>query len=180
MKGSALRRHLSVLCAIAATLVAPWASATPFLSTQVLPIYQVGNGAGVNMGHIVNASTAYNRLIAGGTFNASCADSLMMPATGQRTVSKDNFGGGIVMHVTIPETVPALVSMPGFYSLPRGTTVQCTYSWTSRAVEGGYTIGASGFSYQTGNGELSEGFFRPFQMSVPGDTNTGDWQGCIP
>jgi len=180
MKTNSLRRPFPMLCAIGFSLVAPWASATPFLQTQVMPVYQVSNGAGVMMGHIVNASTAYNRLIAGGTFIASCANSQMLPATGQRTVSKDAFLGGIVLRVTIPETLPALVSMPGFYSLPRGTTVQCTYNWTSRAVEGGYSIGAAGITYQTGNGELSEGFFRQFQMSVPGDTTQDDWQGCIP
>jgi hypothetical protein len=180
MNAKTLRKRVSLFGAIGMVLTAPWASATPTLQTQVLPVYQVGNGAGVNMGHVVNASTAYNRLIAGGTFVADCANSLMMPASGQRTVSKDGFTGGIVLHVTVPETLPALVSMPGFYSLPRGTTVQCTYNWTSRAVESGYTIGFNGISYQSGNGERSEGFFKQFQMSVPGDTNTDEWQGCIP
>jgi hypothetical protein len=180
MNAASLRKRLALAGTIGAVLATPWAIATPTLQTQVLPVYQVGNGAGVNMGHVVNASTAYNRLSAGGTFVASCANSLMMPAAGQRTVSKDAFTGGIVLHVTVPESLPALVSMPGYYSLPRGTTVQCTYNWTSKAVEGGYNFGPGGISYQTGNGELSEGFFKPFQMSVPGDTNTDEWQGCIP
>lgn len=156
------------------------ASAMPNLTTRVLPAYQIGNGAGVSMGHVVLASTVYNRLTAGGTFSASCASPQMQPATGQRTLSVDNLVGGLSLTVTIPEWVPATVSMPGFYSLTRGTTVSCTYNWTSKATEGGYSVGAGGISFQTGNGERSEGFFQQFQMSVPGDTSTDDWQGCIP
>lgn len=156
------------------------AGAQPNLQTTVLPIYQIGNGAGVHLGHVVTASTLYNRLVAGGTFVAGCAHPDMLPARGQRTLSGDNVGGGVRLVVTIPETLPATVSMPGFYSLPRGTTVSCTYEWTSRAVESGYTIGPGGISFQVGNGEKSEGLFQQFQMSVPGDTNTDDWQGCIP
>jgi hypothetical protein len=170
------------VCAVVATgvlLVQP-ASAVPQLKTIVSPPYQVSNGAGVRLGHTVIASTLYNRLTAGGTFSASCISPVMAPATGQRTLSRENGLGGVSLVVTVPEWVPTLVNMPGFYSLSRGETVSCTYNWTSRAVESGYSIGASGISYQTGNGEISEGFFQPFTMSVPGDTNTGEWQGCIP
>ena len=156
------------------------ALAAPTLRTTVLPIYQVGTGAGVSLGHVVEAWTAYNRLTAGGSYVASCASSQMMPTTGQRFLSSDGFTGGRSLTVTIPEWVPATVNMPGFSSLTRGTTVTCTYTWTSRAVEGGYTYGPGGISWQTGNGERSEGSTQPFEMSVPGDTNTDDWQGCIP
>jgi hypothetical protein len=179
MSSTAVRICLSMVLA-AGALTSPQAPARPNLRTQVMPIYQVSNGAGVNMGHVVHASTVYNRLIAGGTFNAGCARAEMMPATGQRTISTDNFGGGLVLHVTIPEVLPAIVNMPGYYSLPRGTTVQCTYNWTSKATESGLTIGSGGISFQSGNGEASEGFFQQFMMSVPGDTSTEDWQSCIP
>jgi hypothetical protein len=170
----------AIRVAIVSALLPVIAVAQPTLHTTVLPIYQVGNGAGVHLGHIVSASTAFNRLLAGGTFVASCAHPDMQPARGQRTLSADNYGGGLRMDVTIPAVLPATVAMPGFYSLTRGTTVYCTYEWTSRAVEGGFTVGAGGVTFQTGNGEKSEGFFQQFQMSVPGDTNTDDWQGCIP
>jgi hypothetical protein len=156
------------------------ALAAPTLRTTVLPIYQIGSGAGVSLGHVVVASTVYNRLTAGGTYTASCASSQMMPATGQRFLSSDGITGGRSLTVTVPEWVPATVNMPGFTSLTRGSTVTCTYNWTSRAVEGGYTYAPGGISFQTGNGERSEGSTQPFQMSVPGDTNTEDWQGCIP
>jgi hypothetical protein len=170
------------VCAVVATsvlLVRP-VSAVPQLTTIVSPPYQVSNGAGVRLGHTVIASTLYNRLVAGGTFSASCISPVMSPATGQRTLSKDSGLGGVSLVVTIPEWVPTLVNMPGFYSLTRGETVSCTYNWTSKAVEGGYSYSLGSFSYQTGNGEVSEGFFKPFTMSVPGDTNTGDWQSCVP
>jgi len=170
------RRAIAAVAALLPVL----ASAQPNLQTTVLPIYQIGNGAGVHLGHVVTASTLYNRLVAGGTFVASCASPDMLPARGQRTLSGDNAGGGIRLVVTIPESLPATVAMPGFYSLTRGTTVSCTYEWTSRAVEGGYTIGPGGISFQIGNGEKAEGFFQTFTMSVPGETNQDDWQGCIP
>jgi hypothetical protein len=179
MKAATLLSHFCALSAIGVLAAAP-ASAQPSLQTTLMPIYQVGNGDGVSMGHVVHASTVYNRLTAGGTFLASCANGLMLPANGQRTLSTDNFAGGLSLHVTIPQVLPATVSMPGFYSLPRGTTVQCTYAWTSKATEGGYTISASGISFQSGNGERTDGFFKPFQMNVPGDTSTDDWQSCIP
>lgn len=180
MNPVSLRARPSIACMVCAALAMSAAWSRPTLHTTVLPIYQVGNGAGVSLGHVVDASTAYNRLVAGGTFVATCAYPNMLPASGQRMVSKDNFGGGIVMHVTIPEVLPAIVPMPGFDSLTRGTTVQCTYTWTSRAVEGGFTIGAGGITYQSGNGEATEGLFKAFTMSVPGDTNTDDFQSCIP
>ena len=154
--------------------------AMPDLRTTVLPIYQVGTGAGVSLGHVVQAYTVYNRLTAGGTYSASCASAMMLPTTGQRTLSSDGLLGGRSLTVTIPEWVPATINMPGFNSLTRGTTVSCTYNWTARAVEGGYTVTPGGISFQSGNGERLEGSTQPFQMSVPGDTNTGDWQGCIP
>lgn len=172
--------RLGALALLAALASSPSAHATPGLRTTVLPIYQIGTGAGVSLGHVVQASTVYNRLLAGGTFSASCASPLMQPAAGQRTLATDNFIGGLSLTVTIPEWVPAMLNMPGFYSLTRGTTVSCTYNWTSRAVEGGYTISAAGISYQVGNGERSEGSYQQFQMSVPGDTNSDDWQSCIP
>jgi hypothetical protein len=156
------------------------ASAYPLLNTVVSPIYQVGTGAGVNLGHTVVASTVYNRLTAGGTFSAACIHPQMSPATGQRTLSAETVGGRTQLYVTIPAVQPAIVNMPGFYSVTRGETVQCTYSWTSRAVEGGYSVSAGGISFQTGNGERSDGGYQQFTMNVPGDTNSGDFNKCIP
>ena len=173
-----LARHIWVAAIMAASAMP--VSALPTLSTDVLSIYQIGRGSGVNLGHVVHASTVYNRIVAGGTFVAACPNPLMLPARGERIFSADNFGGGLVVHVTVPQTLPATVSMPGFYSLTRGTTLDCTYTWTSKAIEGGYSIGANGVTFQTGNGERSEGFFKSFTMTVPGDTNSDDWQGCIP
>lgn len=172
--------RLGALALVASLAASAPTLAAPTLKTTVLPIYQVGTGAGVSLGHVVEASTLYNRLTAGGTYSASCASAQMLPTTGQRFLTSDGLLGGRSLTVTIPEWVPATINMPGFSSLTRGTTVSCTYTWTSRAVEGGYTVTPGGISFQTGNGERSDGYTQPFQMSVPGDTNTDDWQGCIP
>jgi hypothetical protein len=175
-----LTSRLVALALIASLAGSSPVRAMPELRTTVLPIYQQGTGAGVSLGHVVQASTLFNRLTAGGTYSASCASPLMLPATGQRTLSSDGLLGGRSLTVTIPEWVPATINMPGFYSLARGTTVSCTYNWTSRAVEGGYTVGNGGVTFPTGSSERADGSSQPFQMSVPGDTNSDDWQGCIP
>lgn len=180
MNRADLFSRLGAIALVAVLAPAAPLRAAPTLRTTVLPIYQVGTGAGVSLGHVVQASTVFNRLTAGGTYVASCASPDMQPTTGQRTLSSDGLLGGRSLTVTIPEWVPATVNMPGFNSLTRGTTVACTYNWTSRAVEGGYTVGSGGISFPTGSGERAEGSTQQFTMSVPGDTNQDDWQGCVP
>lgn len=155
-------------------------AAAPSLSTVLTQIYQVGNGPNVSLGHAVIASTLYNRIIAGGTFVAACNRPEISPASGQRTLTRETLAGGASLVVTIPATVPAVMAMPGFDQLPRGTTVNCTYTWTSRAVESGFSVGAGGINYQTGNGERADGSFKTFTMSVPGNTDTSDIQSCVP
>jgi hypothetical protein len=175
---SSIRR--ACLLAVATPCFAGNASALT-LKTVVASIYQVGNGSLVNLGHTVLASSNYNRLFAGGTYSAVCAAPEALPTTGQRFLSTSNFLGGVSLTVTIPEWHPALVNMPGYYeAATRGQTLNCTYNWMSRAVEGGYTVGASGISYQVGNGEISEGGTKNFIMNVPSLGDPNDWTSCIP
>lgn len=173
-------RIVSSLAGAVICLAGLHAQASPYLATDVIPPYQVGNGASVRLGHVVHAYTYFNRLTAGGTFSAACVNPEMSPYNGQREASDWNVTGGLWLHVTIPLSQPALVNMPGFYNLPRGTTVSCTYNWTSRAVESGYSISPGGISIPIGSGSSGEGGTQIFYMSVPADTNTGDWQKCIP
>jgi hypothetical protein len=166
---------------IAATLIGNAQPASALsLRTTVSTIYQVGTGAAVHLGHVVSARTAYNRLYAGGTFNATCANSDMLPITGQRFITSEAFSGGVALVVTIPQYQPAEPAMPGFYSLPRGSQVTCTYNWTSRAVESSFTIGAGGVSFPTGGSEQSEGGTQVFYMKVPGVTDPNGNNVCIP
>jgi hypothetical protein len=151
------------------------------LRTIVLPIYQVGTGATVSLGHTAIASTNYNRLFVGGTYSASCASPDMGTMTGQNFGTGENLVGGLSFNVTIPEWIPARVNMSGFNAAAtRGQRLNCTYNWTSRAVESGYTIGAGGISFQTGNGERSEGGTQLFSMSVPALTDVNEGGSCIP
>jgi len=129
---------------------------------------------------VVVARTDFNRLTAGGTYSARCAHPDMLPLTGQRFLSTSNFSGNLVLTVTVPAQQPAEPAMPGFYSLTRGTQVSCTYEWVSRAVEGGYSIGAGGISYQVGNGERTEGGTQIFYMKVPGIADSNEGGVCIP
>jgi hypothetical protein len=150
------------------------------LKVQPLSVYQVGTGSQVKIGHVVHASTNYNRLQAGGTYVATCADPVMSPTSGQRGISSENLLGGLQLAVTIPEWIPAYVNMPGYYSLPRGAEVACTYAFTGYAIEGGYMVGAGGISFQVGNGSQNEGGTQNFFMRVPGGTDPNDNSACIP
>src|SRR4051812_41143367 len=150
------------------------------MSVFVSDPYQVMTSGNVRLGHTVLASTDFNRLVAGGTFVAQCASPQMLPVPGQRTVSSNALLGGLSLTVTLPENQPAYVAMPGFESLPRGTTVDCTYAWTARAVESGYTVSGGGLGVPVGQGEASDGATRNFQMKVPGATDPNKDSPCIP
>jgi hypothetical protein len=151
------------------------------LKTNVVPIHQVGVGAGVSLGHAVTATTNYNRITAGGTYTATCNHPVMLPTSGQRTLSADNLTGGLALTTTIPQWLPAIVNMPGYNQVPAGTVIDCTYSWTAKATEGGYTVGPGGASYQTGSGERADGSTQLFMMLVPGTSDDSDTSnGCIP
>jgi len=151
------------------------------LRTHVASIYQIGTSAQVQLGHTVAASTDYNRLIAGGTYSASCAASEMQPTTGQRTLTASGLRGPQQLYVTIPANLPARVSMPGFNaSTMRGRTLDCTYNWTSRAAESQLTIGAGGIGYTVGGGEMTEGGTEVFSMRVPGLGDVNEGSTCTP
>jgi hypothetical protein len=151
------------------------------LKTVVAPIYQVGTGSMVRIGHTAVASTTFNQLYAGGTYQTSCGGPGIVPMSGQNFLSAWNLIGGLQLYVTIPEVHPATISMPGFYeSATRGHSINCAYNWTSRAIESGYSISAAGISYQIGNGERSEGGAQPFIMKVPSTTDPNDGGSCIP
>lgn len=172
------------LCALSATallLAAPPEASAVQLTTQVTSIYQVGVGAGVMMGHAATGSTNYNRITVGGAYSAQCANPLMLPTTGQRTLSRDGLLGGLSLVTTIPQIVPTVVNMPGYNSLPAGTKVDCTYIWTSKAVENGYTIGPGGISTTIGAGERADGGTQLFEMRVPAPADDGSGSdGCHP
>jgi len=151
------------------------------LSTYVMPIYQIGTGAQISLGHVVSARTSYNRLFAGGTYVATCAAAEMLPTNGQRFLSSDALLGPRSLQVTIPANLPARVNMPGFNATTlRGRRLDCTYNWTARAVESQYSVGAGGIGFISGGGEMSEGSTQLFSMTVPslGDVNEGST--CIP
>ena len=168
--------RLAAVLASAVLLGASQRASAVQLDVYVSTISQFGTGSGVNLGHTVLASTPYNRLIAGGTFTAACNHSATLPLTGERTLPSETYGfDQNILYVTIPETVPALRNMPGFGSVERGTELSCTYRWTARAIEGGYTIGIGGISFVTGNGERTDGGTVEFKMVRPDP----GYRGCI-
>ncbi|HEU4778645.1 MAG TPA: hypothetical protein VFS58_02055 [Steroidobacteraceae bacterium] len=151
------------------------------LRTVVGSIYQVGNGSLAKIGHTAIASTSFNQLYAGGSYTAGCGSPGMVPITGQNFQSTWNINGGLQLYVTIPEYQPYIASMPGFYEVARrGQSINCVYNWTSRAVEGGYSIGFGGVSFQVGSGERSEGGSQPFIMNIPGVADEDEWTSCLP
>jgi hypothetical protein len=150
------------------------------LHTVVSPIYQVGTTGTVHIGHTALASTNYNRLYAGGTYSVTCAGQGATTVSGQRFFSAENLFGGLQSTVTIPEWLPATVTVPGFNLLTRGQTIGCAYNWTSRAVESGFSIGAGGISFPIGNGEMNEGSAEPFNMTVRNTGDEDEGSTCIP
>ncbi len=167
------------LAGIAVQLAAAQPAAALAMRTYLSVPYQVGTGAGVKLGHMVTGSTDYNRLSVAASYIAQCASPEMMPTQADRNQYTENFLGGLALTTNIPQIVPSLVNMAGFYSLTRGTTVACTYDWTATVIEGGYTWKYGFISYQTGNGQLHEGGTLNFTMSVPDANDDGD-RICIP
>ena len=176
-------KNLRSAASVAALLSAALCATTPAFAVQmfvyVAEPYQVMSSGSVRLGHTVSASTDFNRLTAGGTYVAQCASPVMLPVSGQRSSSTSAFLGGLSLIVTIPEQQPAYVAMPGFESLVRGTTVSCVYTYTARAVEGGYTVSGGGLGVPVGQGESSDGGTRNFQMKAP-STDPGGNSKCIP
>lgn len=176
-----LHKRAAAILALGAAMSFSGVASAVVMQTFLAPIYQVGTGPTVNLGHTVYASTDYNRLYAGGTYSAICAGPDILPTVGQRFLSTENIAGRLTLYVTIPERHPARVHMPGFSSAAaRGQRMNCTYNWTSRAIESGYSIGVGGISFQTGNGERSEGGTEVFTMGLPSLGDEDEWTSCHP
>jgi hypothetical protein len=148
------------------------------MSTRLQSIGQSGQSAGVNVGHTVIASSPMNRLNAVGAFVASCAASHTGSISDQRGLPASALLGGTQLVVTVPAWLPAVRIMPGFEFTPAGTTLTCTYNWTSEAEESSYTIGAFGVGMTIGGEKAREGSSVPFQMHMPGGDDDSN-NGCI-
>jgi hypothetical protein len=170
---------LRVLAAFSAALilVSPREASAVQLDTVVSNIHQIGTSAGVSLGHTAIGYTNYNRITVSGAYTTGCASAVMMPTTGQRTLTREEIVGGFGLITTIPDRVPAVVDMPGFQLLAPGSRIACTYNWTTKAVESSYSVGIPGFGSQTGAGERAQGGTWPFMMVVPAASG-GDDDGC--
>jgi len=155
------------------------AHATLYLSGTPTPVYQLGIGALVKHGLVVNASTNLARLIAGGSFVAWCMSEHTENIHRERELSSSLISQRNVLFVTIPESLPAYENMPGFQNLERGREIHCYFDWKAYAEEPIYTIGVLGTTVQVGGERLKEDGTVPFMMNKPG-TATGDDDACIP
>ncbi len=137
------------------------------MSTSLQPISQLGVGStAVNLGHTVYAGTNFNRLVAGGSFNASCVSAYTGSIPGERTLTSALVARYNQLYVTIPAQFPAVLNMPGFENVPAGSVLSCTYAWTSRAQESTYTISLLGFGITIG-GEEKKGWEFGWVPDVP-------------
>jgi hypothetical protein len=172
-----LRKELLITCLLAPAAL--WLASGPAaaVTLRVFPqsIYQVGTGPSVYVGHTVDAHTSFNRLLAGGSSTINCNNAATLPLTGQRSLTGETWGGPTSLVVTIPTWLPAQQTIPGFSSVPPDTQLSCTYAWTARAVESGYSINLGLISYPIGSGERTEGGTVPFTMYKPDRTD----DGCI-
>lgn len=171
--------HLFLAAAAIMIASTPQAEAVT-LGVHIFSAYQISTTDGVSFGVAASGYTNYNRLTVGGTYELRCANPDMLPMTGQRTLSVSNLTGGISQSTTIPEVVPARVNMPGFDLLNRGDTVYCTFAWTARAAEGGYSVGANGITFPLGNTEETRGSTETFTMRKPGTADPNGTTPCIP
>jgi len=168
----------AIACSIAGMGVSAPARASLTMSPMVQPISQALYTSYVNLGHTVVASTNLNRLIAGGTFNTTCASMYTGSIQDGRTLTSELIGQMNRLYVTIPQWLPATREMPGFVDVPEGTTISCTYAWTAFAKEPTYSIGLPGVGITVGGAEASENSSVPFQMYQPmGDADPS--HGCL-
>jgi hypothetical protein len=168
-------QRLVCLFSPVALLAVPGLAAAVELRVVPQLIHQSGTSGAVYIGHTVNADTPFNRILAGGSYTVTCNDPATSPLSGQRTASRQTGLGPTPIVVTIPEWLPSLQSIPGFSAVSPDTELSCTYAWTARAVESGYTISLGVISIPIGNGERTEGGTIPFTMYKPDRTD----DGCI-
>lgn len=170
---------LSVLFASAAVCAPPAAHASLTMRTRLQNIFQIGDGsAAVSLGHAVDARTNMNRLVAGGTFNASCVSPYTGSIPGERSLTSALLLEVNRLYVTIPEWLPAVRNMPGFENVPGGSILSCWYAWTSRAQESTYNVGATGIGFTIGGEEIRDGSSVPFEMFKSGSGEEPN-RGCI-
>lgn len=179
MNQQTILRNMFMLLGVMASLAATPAHATLQMNTVPVTVHQFGTGSGVYLGHAVVAGTNLNRLIAGGTFRATCSSPYTGEIPGARTLTSNLIGQYNSLTVTVPETLPALRNMPGFHNVPRGQRIECQYYWTSHAEEPVYTVGIPGFSVTVGGERLLDSGIQTFWMQKPG-TSTGNDDACIP
>jgi len=137
----------SLIVAISAGLAcgAQPAHASLKLTARVQSIYQLGDGStAVSLGHVVLAGTNLNRLIAGGSFSASCASPYTGTISGERTLTSALIAQYNQLSVTVPEQLPAVRNMPGFENVPPPAVLSCAYHWTAQAEEATYSVGLPG------------------------------------
>src|SRR4051812_43043054 len=97
----------------------PAAHASLSMSVNLRSINQLGDGStAVSLGHAVLAGTNYDRLIAGGSFNASCVSAYTGTISAERTLTSALISRYNQLYVNIPEDVPAVRNMPGFENVP--------------------------------------------------------------
>jgi hypothetical protein len=172
-------RGRAMWLSLAALLAAPQHASAVQMGVQPSIPSQWGNGSAFYHGHTVLASTDFNTLSAGGAYTAQCNHPATLPMTGERTLSSSTSGfGKNRLTVTIPAQLPALRNVSGWTQIPGDTLLSCNYRWTAFATEGGYSIGAGGISFQTGNGTVRDGGTIDFQMYRPAKEDADG--GCKP
>jgi hypothetical protein len=153
------------------------ARADLFATLNALPAYQVGTGAFVSFGTVVDARTNINAIWAGGTYRLECEDPHIRPAlTGSRSWSDNGIIGPRQITVTVPAWVPATQALPGWQSVMGGTFFNCVYTHSGAAKTNFLPIGSSGTTIQIGGDYWDEAESIVFGVIKPGTSFGG---GCI-
>jgi hypothetical protein len=147
--------------------------------TTLAPIGQVDLTSWVRVGHLVTARSYMMQVSAGGTLRVSCPGTYTGPIEGQNSNTQSVLKLPNILTVTIPPGLhPAQRELPGFNTVPAGTTLTCAYYWNANARESGITLGSPGGGIPIGGETYTAGDTVTFEMRKPGDIGE-DNNGCI-
>lgn len=133
---------------------APAAAVT--MHVTEMPIYQVGIGPTITVGHFIDARSLFQNLTITGGFRVSCSEPVVPDIVESYSATQTVYFGSNVFSKAIPEPLPAQRNLGGWNKVRTGTVLNCSYRLQARATESGINFGTGGGSVSYGNGEQSE------------------------
>jgi hypothetical protein len=163
---------IELVCSVLVALLMAQESRAVELQANVMDPYQNGNTSTVHVLLHVFAYTDMNRLSASGSWSTQCNRAQILPRSGGQEDSASAIFGGLDINIRTPSS--SAVEMPGFYDLQRGDVIDCTFTWSARAMDYGYLLGGITYGGETKSQQGTE----MFTLQKP-SRGGGDWTTCI-